>query len=132
MNIVVIGAVAAGAKAAAKSRRLLPDAKIDIYTEDTHVSYSACGLPYYIQGNFDDYKKLIVRTPEEFGESNIDVHLQHRVIKIIPKTQKVIVKNLITDAEFPVVYDKLVVATGAQPFMPDIKNINFAHEGYLL
>ncbi len=124
MNIVVIGAVAAGAKAAAKSRRLLPDAKIDIYTEDTHVSYSACGLPYYIQGNFDDYKKLIVRTPEEFGESNIDVHLQHRVIKIIPKTQKVIVKNLITDAEFPVAYDKLVVATGAQPFMPDIKNIN--------
>ena len=58
MNIVVIGAVAAGAKAAAKSRRLLPDSKIDIYTEDTHVSYSACGLPYYIQGNFDDYKKL--------------------------------------------------------------------------
>ena len=124
MNIVVIGAVAAGAKAAAKSRRLLPDSKIDIYTEDTHVSYSACGLPYYIQGNFDDYKKLIVRTPEEFGESNIDVHLQHRVIKIIPKTQKVIVKNLITDAEFPVAYDKLVIATGALPFMPDIKNIN--------
>lgn len=124
MNIVVIGAVAAGAKAAAKSRRLLPDAKIDIYTEDTHVSYSACGLPYYIQGNFDDYKKLIVRTPEEFGKSNINVHLQHRVIKIIPKTQKVIVKNLITDAEFPIAYDKLVIATGAQPFMPDIKNIN--------
>ena len=88
MNIVIIGGVAAGAKAAAKSRRLLPDAKIDIYTEDTHVSYSSCGLPYYIQGNFDDYKKLIVRTPEEFGKSNIDVHLQNRVIKIIPKTQK--------------------------------------------
>ena len=26
---------------------------IDIYTEDSHVSYSACGLPYYIQGNFE-------------------------------------------------------------------------------
>lgn len=124
MNIIIIGGVAAGAKAAAKARRLLPDAKIDIYTEDTHVSYSSCGLPFYIQGNFDDYKKLIIRTPEEFAKSNIDVHLQNRVIKIIPKTQKVLVKNLIDDVEYSVSYDKLVIATGAKPFIPDIKNIH--------
>lgn len=124
MNIVIIGGVAAGAKAAAKARRLLPDAKIDIYTEDTHVSYSSCGLPYYIQGNFNDYKKLIVRTPEEFAQQNVDVHLLNRVIKIIPKTQKVLVKDLTNDVEFPVAYDKLVIATGAKPYIPDIKNVN--------
>ena len=61
MKIVILGGVAAGAKAAAKARRLLPDAEIDLYTDDTHVSYSACGLPYYIQGNFTDYKTLLVR-----------------------------------------------------------------------
>ena len=54
MKIVILGGVAAGAKAAAKARRLLPDAEIDLYTDDTHVSYSACGLPYYIQGNFTE------------------------------------------------------------------------------
>lgn len=124
MKIVIIGGVAAGAKAAAKARRLLPDAKIDIYTEDTHVSYSSCGLPYYVQGNFNDYKKLIVRTPEEFAQQNVDVHLLNRVIKIIPKTQKVLVKDLTNDVEFPVAYDKLVIATGAKPYIPDIKNVN--------
>lgn len=124
MNIVIIGGVAAGAKAAAKARRLLPDAKIDIYTEDTHVSYSSCGLPYYVQGNFNDYKKLIVRTPEEFAQQNVDVHLLNRVIKIIPKTQKILVKDLTEDVEFPVAYDKLVIATGAKPYIPDIKNVN--------
>lgn len=124
MKIVIIGGVAAGAKAAAKARRLLPDAKIDIYTEDTHVSYSSCGLPYYIQGNFNDYKKLIVRTPEEFAQQNVDVHLLNRVIKIIPKTQKILVKDLTNDVEFPVAYDKLVIATGAKPYIPDIKNVN--------
>lgn len=124
MNIVIIGGVAAGAKAAAKARRLLPDAKIDIYTEDTHVSYSSCGLPYYIQGNFNDYKKLIVRTPEEFAQQNVDVHLLNRVIKIISKTQKILVKDLTNDVEFPVAYDKLVIATGAKPYIPDIKNVN--------
>lgn len=124
MNIVIIGGVAAGAKAAAKARRLLPDAKIDIYTEDTHVSYSSCGLPYYVQGNFNDYKKLIVRTPEEFAQQNVDVHLLNRVIKIIPKIQKILVKDLTNDVEFPVAYDKLVIATGAKPYIPDIKNVN--------
>lgn len=127
MNIVIIGGVAAGAKAAAKARRLLPDAKIDIYTEDTHVSYSSCGLPYYVQGNFNDYKKLIVRTPEEFAQQNVDVHLLNRVIKIIPKTQKILVKDLTNDVEFPVAYDKLVIATGAKPYIPDIKNVNMSN-----
>ena len=45
MKIVILGGVAAGAKAAAKARRLLPDAEIDLYTDDTHISYSSCGLP---------------------------------------------------------------------------------------
>ena len=46
MKVIVIGGVAAGAKAAAKSRRMLPkDAEVCIYTDDTHVSYSSCGIP---------------------------------------------------------------------------------------
>ena len=57
MKIIIIGGVAAGAKVAAKSKRLLPDADIHIYTQDTHVSYSACGLPYYIEGNFATFKE---------------------------------------------------------------------------
>jgi NADPH-dependent 2,4-dienoyl-CoA reductase/sulfur reductase-like enzyme len=54
MRIIIIGGVAAGAKAAAKSKRLLPDADVHIYTKDTFVSYSSCGLPYYVAGDFED------------------------------------------------------------------------------
>ena len=60
MKIIIIGGVAAGAKVAAKSKRLLPEADVHIYTQDTHVSYSECGLPYYIAGDFADWEKLIV------------------------------------------------------------------------
>lgn len=84
MKIIIIGGVAAGAKAAAKARRLLPDAEINLYTDDTHVSYSACGIPYYIEGNFEDYRMLLVRSPEEFAKDNIFVHLEHKVTRIIP------------------------------------------------
>ncbi|MBO8430448.1 FAD-dependent oxidoreductase [Spirochaetes bacterium] len=123
MKIVIVGGVAAGAKAAAKSRRLLPDAEIDIYTQDTHVSYSACGLPYYIEGNFEDYKTLLVRTPEEFALSGINVHLRHKITKIIPKTKQILVENLETPECFLVRYDKLILATGARPFIPNIKHV---------
>jgi len=123
MKIVIIGGVAAGAKAAAKSRRMLPDSEINIYTQDTHVSYSACGMPYYIQGNFENWQKLIVRSVEEFEKSNIHIHLQHRVTKILPAEKKIIVKNLETNELQFVDYDKLVIATGASPRMEDFPEI---------
>lgn len=123
MKLVIIGGVAAGAKAAAKARRLRPDAEINLYTDDTHVSYSACGIPYYIEGNFEDYRTLLVRSPEEFAESNIFIHLQSRVSKIIPGCKKVLVEDLAAQTAYLVDYDKLIIATGAKPFIPPIKNI---------
>lgn len=123
MKIVIIGGVAAGAKAAAKAKRMLPDAQVDIYTKDTHVSYSSCGLPYYVQGNFEDYQKLIIRTPERFKEDGIDVHLLSEVIKIMPEKKQIIVLDLEKNTAYPVYYDKLVIATGAYPIIPKIKNV---------
>lgn len=124
MKIVIIGGVAAGAKAAAKSRRLLPDAEIDIFTQDTHVSYSACGLPYYIEGNFEDWRKLIIRSVEEFEKNNIHVHLQNRVTKILPTDKKIVVRNLNTNELKFISYDKLVIATGSAPKLNDFSNLN--------
>jgi len=124
MKIVIIGGVAAGAKAAAKSRRMQPNAEIDIYTQDTHVSYSACGLPYYIEGNFEDWQKLIVRTVEEFEKSNIHIHTLNRVTKILPIDKKIIVKDLQTEELKFVSYDKLVIATGATPSFDGFPNTN--------
>jgi len=51
-HLVIIGGVAAGPKAAAKARRENPDLKISLYTDDENISYSACGLPYFIGGDF--------------------------------------------------------------------------------
>lgn len=124
MKIVIIGGVAAGAKVAAKSKRLLPEAEIHIYTQDTHVSYSACGLPYYIEGNFADWQKLIVRSKEEFEKNGINIHLLHKVTKILPVDKKIFVRNLETEEYSFVDYDKLVIATGSAPYMPEFPNIN--------
>jgi len=123
-KIIIIGGVAAGAKAAAKSRRLLPDAEINVYTDDTHVSYSACGLPFFIEGNFDDFNQLLAREPEEFEKENIHIHLLNKVTKILPEKKQIIVLDMKKSEEFTVDYDKLLIATGARPAIPPIKNVD--------
>lgn len=124
MKIVILGGVAAGAKAAAKSRRLLPDAEIDLYTDDTHISYSSCGLPYYIEGNFEDYRLLLVVSPEDFEKKNVHVHLKNRAVKIIPESKQVLIQDLTAQRAFLVEYDKLIIAVGARSVIPKIKNVN--------
>ena len=123
MKIIIIGGVAAGAKSAAKTKRLLPDAEVHIYTKDNYVSYSACGMPYYIAGDFQDWKLLIVRSIEEFEKSGIHIHTGKLVTKILPADKKIMVKNLDTEDWQFVEYDKLIIATGAEPFMPDFLNV---------
>ena len=70
MKVIIIGAVAAGSKCAAKLKRDNPDFEVEIYTEEDKVSYSACGMPYYIEG-IVKYKDVIVRPPKEFEQNGI-------------------------------------------------------------
>lgn len=123
-HLIIIGGVAAGTKAAAKARRESPDLKITLYTESRYIAYSACGMPYYAEDLVKDPNKLIVRTPEYFKEKeNVNINIKHRVTKILPEEHKVEVQNLETDEIFYDEYSKLLIATGARAFIPDIEGV---------
>ncbi len=124
MKVIIIGAVAAGSKAAAKLKRLKPDWDVIIYTADKNVSYSECGLPYYIAGSFKDAEKLVIRTPQDFEKQGINVYIQHKVEEIHPDNKEIYVKNLLTGEIFTDNYDKLIISTGASPYIP---NVNGSH-----
>lgn len=132
MKIVVIGAVAAGTSAAAKARRNNDSAEIIIYEKDHHISYSGCGLPYFIGGEIEDLGELIPRDPLFFKKKyGIDIHTAHEVISINSKTKEIYVRDLISGREFIDTYDRLIIATGATPFIPDIKGIDSEHVFFL-
>jgi NADPH-dependent 2,4-dienoyl-CoA reductase/sulfur reductase-like enzyme/rhodanese-related sulfurtransferase len=123
MRIIVIGAVAAGTSAAAKARRNNEDAEIVIYDKDDYISYSGCGLPYYIGGEIENADDLYPRDPAFFkSKYNVDVLILHEVLRINPNTKTLDIKNLTTGQVFTDKYDKLVIATGARSVVPPIKD----------
>ena len=116
MNIVVIGGVAAGTKAAAKLLRQDRTAQVTVYTKSTDISYAGCGLPYYVGGDIETRDELIVNTPERYmGLTGAQVKTGMEATKVDPAAKTV------TFANGEVVsYDKLVIATGAEPFVPNV------------
>jgi NADPH-dependent 2,4-dienoyl-CoA reductase/sulfur reductase-like enzyme len=120
-KLVVIGGVAAGMSAAAKARRTNPDLEIVVYTDELHVSYGACGLPYYIAGEIKKSTQLIARKVEQFAEAGIKVHTGCRVEEIQPEVRLIQVRNLESGELTEVSFDQLVIATGAAALMPPIE-----------
>ncbi|MHB0936224.1 MAG: FAD-dependent oxidoreductase [Armatimonadota bacterium] len=124
MRLLILGGVAAGTKAAARARREYPDAEVTIVTQDEYVAYAGCGLPYFVGGEISEAKELIVRTPEEFKQENgITVLTRHQAVKINSAEHEVLARDLMTGAEKSFHYDKLIIATGALPVVPQIEGI---------
>lgn len=129
MKLLVIGGVAAGMSAASKLKRINKDADIVVYEKGRFLSYGACGLPYYVSGENDDYTKMIARTKEQFEEMGMHIFLQHEVVKVVPEKKQVMIKDLVKNKLFIDTYDKLMIATGTVPIVPpfpgvQLKNIH--------
>ncbi|MEZ4657175.1 MAG: FAD-dependent oxidoreductase [Caldilineaceae bacterium] len=113
-TFIIIGGDAAGMSAASKAKRNQPDAEVIVFERGAHISYSACGMPYWIGGEIEPMDKLVILTPERArARRGIDVRIGHEVMQIDAAQQLVHVRNVETAATFTQPYDKLVIATGA-------------------
>ncbi|MFC1798630.1 FAD-dependent oxidoreductase [Thermodesulfobacteriota bacterium] len=119
MNFVVIGGDAAGMSAASKAKRNKPDLSVTVLEKTLDVSYSACGMPYNIADPDRNIDDLVVRQASVFREKQeIDLLTEHNVETIDPENRLVIgtTKN---NERFERPYDKLLIATGARPCIPE-------------
>lgn len=128
MKIIIIGSVAAGTSVAAKARRNDENAEITLYNADYDISYSICGIPYFLGGEVDELETLTPRSAAWFKKRyNVDIHIRHEVIKIDSDKKTITVKNLDTNESKEDNYDTLVFATGATPTTPSIKGVDMNH-----
>jgi len=132
MKIIIIGGVAAGTSAAAKARRNNEHADIKLFDADSDISYSGCGLPYFIGTKIADREQLVPRDALFFKQKyNVDVYIRHQVLEIQPHSKVILVRNLVTQEIIQEQYDKLVVATGAKSVVPAIEGLHKANVFYL-
>lgn len=121
---VIIGGDAAGMSAASKIKREQPDAEVIVFERGPYISYSACGMPYWIAGVIESDRNLIVLTPERARERRgIDVRIGHNVTAIDPHAQTVTINRQETGETFTQPYAKLLIATGASAQRPPIPGL---------
>jgi len=126
MKFVVIGGDAAGMSAASRARRTNPDLEVVVFEQGFDVSYSACGMPYNIADPGRGMDKLVVRTAKVFIEKNkINLLTGHRVMGIDRENRVVTGENLEGES-FVQPYDRLFIATGGSPVIPDVPGMDLA------
>jgi NADH oxidase (H2O2-forming) len=121
-NLVIVGGNAAGVSAAQFARKIYRKANIIVIEREPYSQYSRCGLPYSLSKVIPEFDDL-----QEFKEgfykvNNIDIRLQQEVIDIDPVKKSVQIRVLETGKVYELPYDKLILATGATPWIPPIEN----------
>ena len=122
VRVVVIGGGAAGASAAARARRLDPNAEVILIERGSMITHAPCGMPYAIGGIVKSHEELQTYTPEEFEkERNIRVLIKTEVVDVDTDKKTVTVKR--GGSQEAIGWDKLVIATGAKPMVPRIPGV---------
>ena len=126
-RIVIIGGVAGGMSAATRLRRLDDSSEIIVLERSGYVSYANCGLPYFIGGIIENEADLLLQTPDSlFDRFRLDVRIHSEALTINPLTKVIAVRNLETNQEYLLNYDKLILSPGANPIVPPIPGIERA------
>ena len=119
-RIIIIGANAAGVEAASAARKKDRTAEITLITQEKTAGYSRCGLPFVIGGQIPSFKDLIVYPPAYFQMLKLNLKTETKATAINTKEKVVTVVDK-SGAMESLQYDSLVIATGADAFMPPIK-----------
>ncbi len=125
MKTVIVGGVAGGASTAARLRRMDEHAEILMLERGPYISFANCGLPYHIGEVIQDRDKLLVVTPQDLKSLlNIDVRINHEVVRINRAEKTVTVRDLETSRTYDESYDKLVLSPGAAPIIPTLPGVS--------
>src|SRR3972149_4096742 len=118
-RIIIVGANASGVEAASAARKKDRTAEITLITQEKTAGYSRCGLPFVIGGQIPAFKDLIVYPQAYFQMLKLNLKNETKVTVINTKEKTVTTVDKAGAAE-TLQYDSLVIATGADSFMPPI------------
>ena len=119
-RLAIVGGDAAGMSAASTARRRDPDLEVVAFERGPYTSYSACGIPYYLGGLFDDADRLISRSADEHRANGIALSMRTEVTAIDLDARSLTVLDHQTREERTEGFDQIVLATGAEAVPPPV------------
>lgn len=127
MKVIIVGCTHAGTITATQILKDHPETEVTIYERNDNVSFLSCGIAVYLSGDVGNPDAMFYSSPEQLTKLGADVHMQHNVTSIDPKTKTVKVTDLVTGEEKTDHYNKLVDTTGSWPVIPPIDGVNSKH-----
>lgn len=116
-NIVIVGNGVAGVTAARIIKQKNPEAKVSIYTDESHNYYPRPRLYEVLSGEAEPQE--VYMFPEKwYKEKGIHVHLSKKAVNINLDKKELVLEN-----KSKVSYDKLLLANGGHSFVPPIKGV---------
>ncbi len=119
-RIVIIGANAAGINAASAARKTDREAEITLITDEGYPAYSRCGLPFVLAGDIPSFENLLIFPASYYRMMKLDLRTNVRVKAIDPEGKIISIERRDGEQE-RIKYDSLILATGAESFIPPIK-----------
>jgi NAD(P)H-nitrite reductase large subunit len=114
---VIIGGSAAGTAAVEGIRERDTAGAITIITEEKALSYGRPLISYWLERRVTD--ELLDYRPQSFyGDNRVEVITGTRAVRVNSST-----KTVTLSSGREVEYDKLLVATGARPFVPPVEGL---------
>jgi len=121
MRVIIVGSGIAGITAARTIREQSPDTKIEIYTEEEDHYYPRPQLIELLAERVP-LERVFLYNEQWYRDRGIAIHLRARVEGLEPERGQIILRNGAKAG-----YDRLLLATGARPHLPQIPGIE--HEG---
>ncbi|HEX3334507.1 MAG TPA: FAD-dependent oxidoreductase [Acidimicrobiales bacterium] len=122
MHLVAVGGSDAGISAALRARELDPTTEVTVVVADAYPNFSICGIPYYVSGEVTHWRNLAHRTLDDLKATGMQVRLNTLATKIDVSGRRL---HVVDEAgvEDQIVYDQLVVGTGAVSVRPPIEGL---------
>ncbi|MCS7139244.1 MAG: FAD-dependent oxidoreductase [Candidatus Nezhaarchaeota archaeon] len=121
MNIVIAGFGWAGYEAAITCKELDPKSKVTVISKEPVPAYCRCGLTNAVVGEVS-FEDLMLKPLEQYELMGIRVLLGYEAIDVYEGVVRA--REVSGCSEIKVPFDKLIIATGAEPTKPEIDNLD--------